>query len=307
MRILGLATAALLVASQSVALAQSKMTVGYTSLSGVAPIFVAKEQGQFDKRGLNVELLAMRGGNVLVPSLVAGSIQVATLTAPSLVQAIDGGIELVGLTSLSVLSTGMTNTGVLARTGVEIKSAKDFEGKRVAVATIGSISDILFQKWMALKGANPKLVKFVEVSFPQMPDVIKTGNIDAVVIPDPLMTAILKAGSGYVVSYFFGEMPDNTRAMVSAASRAWAAQNARDARAYQDAIAEAATWANANPSETKAIIGKWLKLSPELMAATQIEKMVAELTASDFTWWLGTMNEQGLLRTSIDAGKIISP
>src|SRR5690349_10413927 len=120
MRVLGLLGAAmLLIAPSSIASAQTKLTVGYTSLSGVAPIFVAKEQGMFDKRGLNVELLAMRGGNVLVPSLVANSVQIATLTAPSLVQAVDGGIELVGLTTLSVLSTGMTNTGVLARAGTE--------------------------------------------------------------------------------------------------------------------------------------------------------------------------------------------
>jgi NitT/TauT family transport system substrate-binding protein len=248
----------------------------------------------------------MRGGNVLVPSLVANSVQVATLTAPSLVQAVDGGIDLVGLGSLSVLSTGMTNTAVLARTGVDIKTAKDFEGKRVAVATIGSISDVLFQKWMIQKGANPKNVRFVEVSFPQMPDVIKTGNIDAVVIPDPLMTAILKAGSASVVSYFFGEMPDNTRAMVSGASRAWVAQNGKDARAYREAIDEAATWSNANPAETKAIIGKWLKLAPELMAATQVEKMTSELTASDLAWWVSAMNEQSLLRTTVDPAKIVS-
>ncbi len=306
MQVSGLIVAVMfLTAPLSTVSAQTKMTVGYTSLSGVAPIFVAKENGIFEKRGLNVELQAMRGGNVLVPSLVANSVQVATLTAPSLVQAVDGGIDLVGLTTLSVLSKGMTNTGVLARTGVEIKTAKDFEGKRVAVATIGSISDVLFQKWMMLKGANPKQIRFVEVSFPQMPDVIKTGNVDAVVIPDPLMTAILKANSGYVVSYFFGEMPDNTRAMVSAASRTWASQNVKEISSYREAIMESAQWANTNPAETKAIIGKWLKLSPELMAATQIEKMTADLTAPDLSWWVGTMNEQGLLRTPVDAAKIV--
>jgi NitT/TauT family transport system substrate-binding protein len=164
---------------------------------------------------------------------------------------------------------------------------------------------VLFQKWMLQKGANPKNVRFVEVSFPQMPDVIKTGNIDAVVIPDPLMTAILKAGSASVVSYFFGEMPDNTRAMVSGASRAWVSQNAKDAKAYREAIDEAAAWSNANPAETKAIIGKWLKLSPELMAATQVEKMTSELTASDLAWWVSAMNEQSLLRTTVDPAKIV--
>ncbi len=287
------------------AVAQTKIVVGYTSLSGVAPIFIAKDKGYFDKRGLDVELQALRGGNVLVPSLVANSIQVATLTAPTLVQAVDGGIDLVGLTTLSVLTAGMTNSGVLARTGVDIKTAKDFNGKRLAVPTLGSISHVLFDKWMALKGGDPKTVKWVEVSFPQMPDVIKTGNLDGVIIPDPLMTKIIQDGTGYVVSHFFGELPDGTRAMVSASSRDWVTKNPKEVAGYRAAIAEAVAFGNANMDETKQIVGKWLKLSPEVMQQTQIEKLVAELGPGEMKWWVDTLAEQNLTRTKVDPVAIV--
>jgi NitT/TauT family transport system substrate-binding protein len=292
-------------AASSPTLAQSKLTVGYTSLSGVAPIFVAKEKDFFAKRGLEVDLQPLRGGNVLVPSLVANSIQVATLTAPTLVQAADGGIDLVGLTTLSVLSTGMTSSGVLARTGSNIKAPKDFNGKRLAVPTLGSISHVLFEKWLTLKGGDPKTIKWIEVAFTQMPDVIKTGNLDGLIIPDPLMTKIVKDGSGYVVSHFFGELPDNTSAMISASTRDWATKNPKEAAAYRDAIAEAVAYGNANRDETKQIIGKWLKLSPEIMQQTQLEKLVAELGADEMKWWVDTLNEQNLLRTKVDPAKLV--
>lgn len=88
-------TAAMILAfAAGTAQAQQKIIVGHTSLTANAPLFVAKEKGFFEKRGLNVELRPLRGGNVLVPSLVANSVQIATLTAPSMIQAIDGGIEL---------------------------------------------------------------------------------------------------------------------------------------------------------------------------------------------------------------------
>jgi NitT/TauT family transport system substrate-binding protein len=286
--------------------AQSKVTVGYTSLSAVAGIFIAKDKGMFEKRGLDVELQALRGGSVLVPSLVANSIQIATLASPVLVQAADGGIDLIGLTALSVLSPGMTNSGVLARTGANIKTAKDFEGKRMAVPTLGSISHVLFEKWMALNGGNPKTIKWIEVAFPQMPDVIKTGNIDAIIIPDPLMTKVITDGSGYVVSYFFGELPQGVPSMVSASTRDWATRNAREAAAYREAITEATAWGNANPDETKQIVGKWLKLPPEMMKQTQLEQLEAKLNASDMKWWIDTLTEQEQIRTKVDPAKIVA-
>jgi NitT/TauT family transport system substrate-binding protein len=289
----------------SAATAQSKITIGYTSIAGVAAIFVAKDNGYFAKRGFDPELLAVRGGNALVPSLIANSVQIATLTPPTLIQAADAGLEVRGLTTLSVLSTGMKSSAILARTGSNIKDPQDLIGKKVGVSTIGSISQVLFDKWLLTKGIDPKKLTYVEVAYPQMPDLIKTGNIDALIAPDPFMTAVLKAGTAYVVSYFFGELPDNTISMVSASTRAWAANNRPQVDAYREAISEASEWIKANNDKAKEIVGRWLKLSPEIMASTAIEKPVEKLTAKDLQWWVDTMNEQKLLHTKVDPSALL--
>ena len=279
---------------------QTKITIGYTSLAGVASIFVAKDNGYFASRGIEPELLAVRGGNALVPSLVANSIQIATLTAPTLVQAADAGLDVVGLTTLSVLSSGMKSAGILARTGTNIKTPQDLIGKRIGVGTIGSISQVLFDKWLITKGVDPKKLIYVEVAYPQMSDILKTGNIDALIVPDPFMTAVVKAGTGYVLSYFFGELPDNTVSMISASTGDWATKNPQQVEAYRAAIAEASAWITANDEKAKEIVGRWLKLSPEIMANTTIEKPVAKISADDLKWWVDTLNEQKLLRTNVE-------
>jgi NitT/TauT family transport system substrate-binding protein len=287
------------------ALAQTKITIGYTSLAGVASIFVAKDNGYFANRGIDANLLAVSGGHALVPGLVANSIQIATLTAPTLVQADDAGLDLVGLTTLSVLSTGMKSGGVVARTGTDIKTAQDLIGKKVGVGTIGSISQVLFDKWLMTKGVDPKRLAYVEVAYPQMPDVIKAKNVDALILPDPFMTAIIKAGTGYLVAPFFGELPDNTVSMISASTRDWAAKNPQFVDAYRSSIGEAAAWIIANDAKAKEIVGRWLKLSPEIMANTTIEKPVAQLGPSELKWWVDTMNEQKLLRSNIEPGALL--
>jgi NitT/TauT family transport system substrate-binding protein len=293
------ACAALLVALLPLRAAASKITIGYTSLAGVASIFVAKENGYLEKRGIDATLLAVSGGHALVPGLLANAIQIATLTAPTLVQADDAGLDLVGLTTLSVLSAGMKSGGVIARTGTNIKTPQDLIGKKVGVGTIGSISQVLFDKWLTTKGVDPKRLVYVEVTYPQMPDIIKAKNVDALILPDPFMTAIIKAGTGYLVSPFFGELPDNTVSMVSASTRDWAEKNTQVVEAYQASIAEAAAWIIANDGKAKEIVGKWLKLSPEIMANTVIERPVAQLSVVDLKWWVDTMNEQKLLRSKL--------
>jgi NitT/TauT family transport system substrate-binding protein len=307
LRDLWIACALLLVqALTSPANAQTKITIGYTSLAGVASIFVAKDNGYFASRGIDPELLAVRGGNALVPSLVANSIQIATLTAPTLVQAADAGLDVVGLTTLSVLSAGMKSAGVLARTGTNIKTPQDLVGKRVGVATIGSISQVLFDKWLLAKSVDSKKLIYVEVAYPQMSDILRAGNVDALIVPDPFMTAVVTAGSGYVISYFFGELPDNTVSMVSASTGDWATKNPHQVDAYRAAIAEAAAWIAANDEKAKEIVGRWLKLSPEIMKNTTIEKPVAKISDDDLKWWVDTMIEQKLLRSNVEPRKIVA-
>jgi NitT/TauT family transport system substrate-binding protein len=60
-----------------------------------------------------------------------------------------------------------------------IKSAKDLEGKVVAVNGLNNISSVSVQAWVDKNGGDWKTVKFVEMPFPQMPDAVRAGRVDA--------------------------------------------------------------------------------------------------------------------------------
>jgi NitT/TauT family transport system substrate-binding protein len=94
--------------------------------------------------------------------------------------------------------------------------------------------------------------------------------------------------------------------MVSASARDWTAKNPQQVKAYREAIDEAAAWGMANNAATKDIVGKWLKLTPEIMANTSIDQLLSKLTADDIKWWVDTLNEQKLLRTKIEPAKIVA-
>jgi len=289
------------------ALALEKISLGFTAVNGNAPDIIAKDQGFFAKHGLDVDITLVRGGNVLVPSLVANSMQIGTVGASSLVQAADGGIDLIALTSLSVFSPGMKDSGIVVRKNAGIKTVADLKGKRVGTSTIGGVSEIVFDKWLKLNHVDPNSLTMVEIAYPEMPDVIKAGNVDGVLLPDPFMSMILAAGTGTLLSNFYGEIGQVVPAMVNATTRSWADAHPQEIAAFRAAVADAVAFADANPDKTKQIFGAALGLKPEVAAKTEAAPVVAKLTVGDLKWWLDTMNEQGRLRSKLDASRLIAP
>ena len=287
--------------------AQTKVVIGYTSLSDVGSNFVAKDQNFFAKHDLDVELKALRGGSVIVPGLVVGEIQIGTLAPPVFLQAIDGGIELAALTGLSVLTRGMKSAAVVARTGVEIKSPQDLVGKRTGVSGIGSISEVLYREWLREQGVDSKKITFVEVPFPSMRDLLRSGRVDVIIIPDPLLSQVVSAGIGYVVSYFFGELPEGAMQMINASTRAWAEKNPGVVVAYQRAIAEANAFIAANPDAAKDIIAKYLNLPEAVVRSSELPRFVTTLDPAQMQWWIDVLSRQDMLRTKLDPAKLAVP
>ena len=307
-RLLSLLAGALVLAAHGGhADAQTKVVIGYTSLSDVGSNFVAKDQNFFAKHDLDVELKALRGGSVIVPGLVVGEIQIGTLAPPVFLQAVDGGIELAALTGLSVLTRGMKSAAVVARTGVEIKSPQDLVGKRTGVSGIGSISEVLYREWLREQGVDSKKITFVEVPFPSMRDLLRSGRVDVIIIPDPLLSQVVSAGIGYVVSYFFGELPEGAMQMINASTRAWAEKNPGVVVAYQRAIAEANAFIAANPDAAKDIIAKYLNLPEAVVRSSELPRFVTTVDPAQMQWWIDVLSRQDMLRTKLDPAKLAVP
>ena len=74
-----LATAAVLV-SAAAASAAEKITLMYTATAPFVSAFVAKDQGFFEKHGLDVDMKLTQNGSVIVTGLVSGSAQVGIPT-----------------------------------------------------------------------------------------------------------------------------------------------------------------------------------------------------------------------------------
>jgi NitT/TauT family transport system substrate-binding protein len=127
-----------------------KINWGVTSLSGGNWIpWIAKESKIYEKHGLDVELILLRGSGQTSAALLGGSIFASPVALPTMMMADLSGADLVNVAH--------TVPGVQTKMLVkpEIKRAEDLRGKRIATSSLGSLGDFLFKYILRKNGVDP--------------------------------------------------------------------------------------------------------------------------------------------------------
>lgn len=291
-----LAVFATLAMATSIAMAQIKVTLGYTAISDFAAAFVAKEEGYFKKNGLDVELELLTLTSVVPAALQSNAIQVGGTVPTVLLQAVDSGLDMVGLANATINDHTGKNPALMVRAGSSIKDPKDLVGRKVGVPGLGGAMHVLVRRWLTEKGVDFKRVTFIEIALPQMNDLLKAGTIDAVAIVEPFTTRIEAAGTGAVISYMGRDFPSGFSNVVYMSTRLWADRNPAAVKALRLSLAEAITLVERDPQKARHHIGKYIKLPPQALALIPIPVLMADLTAPRLRFWAESMRQQGMLR-----------
>jgi NitT/TauT family transport system substrate-binding protein len=287
--------------------ATTKIVFGYTAVTDFASVFVAAEEGYFRQRKLDVELKFIPLNSTIPAALQSDSLQIGGPTPSVLLQAVDGGLDLVVLAGGGVTSKGFTAFGLVARAGAGIHSAGDCVGKKIGVPGLGAFLHVTFRAWLKQNGVDYKKVTFVEAAFPQHADLLRGGAIDAVVTADPFMSRITESGAGYVASYYSTFLADGNHTIYHAAKREWVQQNPGAAKAFREAVQEGAAFMQQpkNSDKVRAAIGKYIKLPPDVLAKMQISTPGPTVNQGQVNYWLAMMKDQDMLKTPIDAARLL--
>lgn len=297
---------ALAAANADHAAAQGKIVIGCTATSDCASAMVAADEGIFRKHGLDAEMLLIGLNSNIPAAVLSNSIQIGGPTSTVFLQSVDGGLDLVAVAGASAM-TKVSNDAIAAfvRNGVEIKQPKDFVGKKVGAPGLGAFLHVLFRKWLMEKGVDPKSVNFVEVTFPTMNDVLKSGSVDAVLTAEPFVARMTAAGTGYVGARYGAELGRTEPIIFYAASRDWAEKNPEAIRKFRAAIAEAAAIVNTDRDKASAAIAKFTRQQIDLVKSTTPNHSEPELKPEQLAWWIDVMQQQNMLQSKLDLNKLI--
>jgi NitT/TauT family transport system substrate-binding protein len=303
-----LATAALaaILSTTGLAQARTKIQIGCTATSDCASAMVAADEGIFRKHGLDAEMVLIGINSNIPAAILSNSIQIGGPTSTVFLQAADGGLDLVAVSGASTMNpSSNANIAAFVRNGVTISQPKDFIGKKVGAPGLGAFLHVLFVKWLVEKGVDPKSVNFVEVTFPTMADVIKSGGVDAVLTAEPFVTRMTNAGLGTVGARYGAELARTEPIIFYAAARDWAEKNPDTIREFRAAIAEAAIIVNADHDKAANSIAKFTRQPIELVKASPPNRSEPALRAEQLAWWVDVMSSQGMLQTRLDLNKLI--
>jgi NitT/TauT family transport system substrate-binding protein len=296
--------AALLLASA--AQAQQKVQIGCTATGDCASAMIAIDEGIFKRLGLEAEMVLIGINSNIPAALLSNSIQIGGPTSSVFLQAVDGGLDLVAVGGASAMNERTANlVAVVGRTGVNLKEPKDFVGKKVGAPGLGAFLHVLFVKWLMDKGVDPKGVTFVEVSFPTMNDILKSGAVDAVLAGEPFITRFSTAGTGTAAFRYLQELNRSEPVIFYSASRDWAEKNPEVVRKFREGIAEGAKIVNSDRDKAAASISKFSKQPLDLLKMFPPAWSNPDLKTSDLAWWVDVMKQQKLMQNNVDLAKLI--
>ena len=296
----GLATLGLIALGSAAAHAQGKIAVGYVTASDFVPLLVAKEKGFFEKRGLDVEPKRIPIITNIPPALVSGDLQMGSSTMPLLLQANDGGLDMRLVAGAARHLKETSKIALMVRSTLKLDKPEDLKGKKIGVAGFNSTMDVFIKKWLKLKGVDPKDVTFVEAAFPQMPDLLKGGTVDAVTITEPMRSIALNSGAGYVFADYVAEYFPDLLMVGYIATGDWAMKNPNAVKAFREAMDESIAFIAANKDETKTIEQKVLGFTSNAPTAFK-----TAVKPDDLDVYIAVGKELGLYRSALDPKKMI--
>ena len=229
-----------------------------------AAVYVAEDQGFFKDQGVDVQVSNLEGGPAMAQAVIAGQADMGTQSDATTVTQMASSPDLVGLMDFQ-----HSSTYIKVVWGPKVKAVSDIK----KLATLPGIMTLATVRYLESKGVDPKSVEQVSANPPDVPVMLKRGDVDATVIYEPWATRAAQESGGKIVGNIgdFGV----SYAQWLIASNKWLKGHEEQAADVAAAIDEANTFIKENPEEADQIISKAIKL-PVDQTATLMKDLIIE-------------------------------
>ncbi|MFC8435096.1 ABC transporter substrate-binding protein [Streptomyces sp. NPDC057253] len=280
--------------------------LGLIPIVDVAPVYLGQKKGFYEKHGLKLQISTASGGAAIVPGVASGQFQFGFSNVTSLLIAQTNGVP-VKAVSNGIASTGVTGkdfAGIAVKQDSPIKSAKDLEGKKVAINTLKNINESAVRESVRKAGGDPDKVRFVELAFDQMPAALDSGQVDAACAVEPAL-ATIKGQGGRVIASPMVDVAANTTVAMYFTSTRYQQQNADVVRRFQEATAESLAYADAHPDEARAIITTYTKIPASVLEQVILPKWPAEPDKASIEALAKLGEEDGFFKKTPDVDALL--
>lgn len=284
-----------------------KTTIKVASLPLVddAALHIAVKEGYFKAEGLTVQVEPVQQSIQALPALAKGDVDViAGANYVTFLMANEkGALKLRVLAEGATLKSNMMD--VLALPKSNIKTAKDLEGKKVAVNILNNIQSLTLNQILKANNVDPTKIKYVAVPFPQMAAALQSGQVDAIHAVEPFISdAQKKTGAKVVVdggSDPVADMPISGYVSTSD----FTTKYPKTAAAFQRAIIKAQQLAATDRKVVEQVLPGYTKIDAQTAAIITLPGFPTSLNTTRMQRLADLMTNSGMLQSKVDLSSIL--
>lgn len=288
--------------------APATITVGVIPIADCAPLYVGIDQGFFKAEKLTIKPVVAEGGAAITAAVVSGDDQIGFSNATSLIIASSKGLP------VQIIAQGVVGgpkpgpktgwDGLLVNKDSPIRTAKDLEGKTVAVNNLNNVGPLSINTAMKKAGADYKKVKYVEIPFPEMNAALEAKRVDAAWMVEPFVAQGRAQGARTVI-YPFEEVVPNLTVATYFSSKGYIDGNKDVVDRFVRAIDRSLEFAQSHPDVVRRTVPKYTKIPPQVAQKMNLPQWKADLGVATIQRTAALAQEYGFITKEPDFGALI--
>ncbi|MEI6205415.1 MAG: ABC transporter substrate-binding protein [Desulfuromonadales bacterium] len=166
------------------------------NVSDVVVIDLALEKGFFEEQGIKIDSVGVAGGGAAsIQAILTGNADIGGAAIPAYVNAIKAGGKIkVIYGGVAMAHAKDPGYSLIVREDSNINNANDLIGKTVAMGARGAMWDYGTKEYLRKGGVAIEKVNILIVPPPQLEQVLRNKQVDAIMIGSPISDKILEGG-----------------------------------------------------------------------------------------------------------------
>src|SRR2546428_4728875 len=230
---------------------ESSKTLSY------GPLWIASKMGFFEREGLDVPIITMRGSPLTIQALTADSIYIANATVDTLISAYERGAD---ITMIGGLINGL---GLSMIGGKQYKTYADLRGTTIGTQTLTSGTGFALRLVLKVHGMEyPRDYKLLNIGgASDRYQALTSGQISSAPVGVPLDLVAKQQGFN-IIGYFADDQP-NFQFNVYIVKRSWAEKNRTLMVRFMKTIIATMRWMMDNRAAACGYLSKEMAISIE--------------------------------------------
>lgn len=250
---------AVLLSTTGMAQEKFRFPIGESSKTlSYGPLWVAGKMGFFEREGLDVPIVTMRGSPLTIQALTADSIYIASATVDTLINAYEKGAD---ITMIGGLINGL---GLSMIGGKPYKTYADLRGTTIGTQTLTSGTGFALRLVLKVHGMEyPRDYKLLNIGgAADRYQALNSGQISSTPVGVPLDLVAKQQGFN-VIGYFADDHQPNFQFNVYIVKRSWAEKNRPLVVRFMKAMVGTMRWMADNRDAACAYLSKEMVISQE--------------------------------------------